>query len=69
MLFGYTLCFGDYLSEAIHDRIVCGLQNKETQEQLLTENGLTLAKTMEIPQSMEAANQNAQTLKGSKPNL
>ena len=41
------------------------------QKGLLAKNDLTLVKTMEIAQSMEAADQNAQKLKlkGSKPNL
>ena len=61
--------FGNYLSEAIRDSIVCGLWNKGTQKWLLAENDLTLAKTMEIAQSMEAADQNTQKLKGSELNL
>ena len=63
--------FGDYLSEAIRDRIVCicGLCNKGIQKRLLAENDLNLAKTLEIAQSMEAADRNAQKLKGNKLNL
>ena len=60
--------FGDYLSEAIHDRIVCGLCNEGIQKQL-TENDLNLAKTLEIAQSMEAADRNAQKLKGNELKL
>ena len=61
--------FGDYLSEAIRDHTVCGLRNEGTQKRLLAENDLTVAKIMEITQNMEAADRNAQKLKGSEPNL
>jgi len=61
--------FGDYLSEAIRDRIVCGLRNESIQKRLLAETELTLKKTMEIAQGMEAADRNAQRLKGGEPNL
>ena len=47
--------FGDYLSEAIRDRMVCGLRNEVIQKRLLAETDLNLAKTLEITQSMEAA--------------
>ena len=56
--------FGDYLSEAIRDRIVCGLRSESTQKRLLAEDDLTLAKTIEIAQGMEAADRNAVRLKG-----
>ena len=57
--------FGDYLAEAIRDRIVCGLSSESTQKHLLAEDDLTLAKTIEIAQGMEAADRNAVRLKGS----
>ena len=58
--------FGDYLSEAICDCIVCGLRNKHIQKRLLAETELTLTKMMEIAQSMEAADRDAQKLKGNE---
>ena len=61
--------FGDYLSEATCDRIVCGLCNKVIQMRLLVENDLNLAKALEIVQSMKAAVRNAQKLKGNELNL
>ena len=66
-----TLCaFGDYLSETIRDRIVCGLRNKHIQKRLLTETNLTLTKTMESHRAWKhAADRNAQKLKGNKLNL
>jgi len=55
--------FGDYLSEAIRDRLVCGLRSESTQKRLLAEAELTLTKALEIAQSMEAADRNTQRLK------
>lgn len=49
--------------------IVCGLCNESIQKHLLTEVDLTLTKMLEIAQSMEVADQNAQRLKGGEPNL
>ena len=57
--------FGDYLAEAIRDRIVCGLRSESTQKHLLAEDDLTLAKTIEIAQGMKVADRNAVRLKGS----
>ena len=45
-------------------RYVCGLRSKSTQKRLLSEADLTLARAVEIAQSMEAAHKNAQALKG-----
>ena len=62
--------FGDYLSEAIRDCIVCGLRNEHIQKRLLAETDLTLTKTMESHRAWKhAADQNAQKLKGNKLNL
>ena len=57
--------FGDHLTQAIRDRLVCGLRSEGTQKRLLAEADLTLAKALEIAQSMEAADRNTQRLKGS----
>ena len=57
--------FGDHLTQAIRDCLVCGLRSEGTQKRLLAEADLTLAKALEIAQSMEAANRNTQRLKGS----
>ena len=56
--------FGEYLSEALTDRLVCGLKSENTQKQLLAETELTLAKAIDVAQSMEATDRNAQQLKG-----
>ena len=47
--------FGEFLNDALRDRLVCGLNNTSAQKRLLSEATLTLAKAVEIAQSMEAA--------------
>ena len=56
--------FGEYLEQALRDRLVCGLKHEPTQKRLLTEASLTLAKAIEIAQSTESAERNALQLKG-----
>ena len=46
--------FGDYLNQALRDRLVCGLRSEAPQKQLLAESGLTLARAMSLAQGMEA---------------
>ena len=55
--------FGDYLPQAIRDRLICGLRSEGTQKRLLVEAELTLTKALEIAQRMEAADRNTQRLK------
>ena len=59
--------FGEYLNEALRDRLVCGLRNTGIQKRLLSEAKLTLAKAEEIAQGMEAADTNAKRLHGGDP--
>ena len=47
--------FKDYLSEALRDRLVCGLQSESIQKNLLARADLMLAKAITVAQSMEAA--------------
>ena len=61
--------FDGYLSEALRDRIVCGLRNEASQKHLLTNGDVDLANTIEIAQSMEAAQKDVRALKLSSPNL
>ena len=61
--------FGDSLSECLKDRLVCGLRNEAHQKRLLSEPELTLDKAQAICQSLETAELNAQTLRGSDPML
>ena len=58
--------FKTYLTEALHDRLVCGLRNESVQRRLLGVKDLTLQQAMEISQGMEAADHNAKSLKGSE---
>ena len=59
--------FRDYLNQALHDRLVCGLVNHNIQKKLLTEANLTLTKALEIAKSMEAAEANMKKLQISEP--
>ena len=52
------------LEEALRDRLVCGLRNEACQRRLLTKSDLTFQEALKIAQSMEAADTNAQQLKG-----
>ena len=47
--------FGDKLDEMLRDRIVCGINHLGMQRHLLSETDLTLAKTLEVAQGLEAA--------------
>ena len=61
--------FDGYLSEALRDRIVCGLRNEAKQKHLLTKGDVDLANTIEIAQSMEAAQKDTWALKSSSLDL
>ena len=56
--------FGDTLNLMIRDRLVCGINDENTQRLLLAEKELTYEKALEIARSQEAAAQNVQTLRG-----
>ena len=56
--------FKDYLAEALRNQLVCGLRSESIQKNLLARADLTLTKAIEIAQGMEAAERNAQQLKG-----
>jgi len=56
--------FEGFLDQALRDRLVCGLQNEGIQKRLLTEADLTLARAVEVAQGMEAAQVNANLMKG-----
>ena len=59
--------FGTYLEQALRDRLVCGLWKEAIQRQLLTKSELTFGEALQIAQGMEAADTNAQQLKGADP--
>ena len=47
--------FGDFLSQALRDRFVCGLRDSAIQKRLLSERKLELQSALEMAQGMEAA--------------
>ena len=55
--------FGEFLDQALRDRLVFGMRSEATQKHLLTEKEPTLERVLELALSLEAAQKNAQTLK------
>ena len=55
--------FGGYLSTALRDQMVCGLNTEALQQKLLAEANLTLDKAVEIAQAYEAATQETKVLR------
>ena len=58
--------FRDYLNDALLDQLLCGLQNQNIQNKLLSEDHLILMKILEITQGMEAAEANMKKLRSSE---
>ena len=56
--------FGDYLEQALRDRLVYGICSESIQKKLLAEAELTLKRAVEVAVGMEAAEKNYQKLKG-----
>ena len=54
---------GDYLEQALRDRLVCGIRHENTQKRLLSEANLTLAKATEITRGIEATESQSSQLK------
>ena len=54
-----TCKFGNFLAEALRDRLVCGIFTEQIQKRLLTEKNLTLDTALQIAVSMEAAQKDA----------
>ena len=50
----------------LRDRLVCGINDPNTQRRLLSEVNLTFQKAFEIAQGLESAVQNLKTLQGSQ---
>ena len=50
------------MNETLRDCFVCGLKSEVTQKRLLSETNLTLNRTVEIAQGIEAAEQHTQQL-------
>ena len=57
--------FGDYLEQALRDRLVCGLVNERVQQRLLSESELSLKKAFEIAQGMETAQKETYEMRSS----
>ena len=58
--------FENTLEVMLRDRLVCGINNPNTQRRLLSEVNLTFQKVFEIAQGLESAVQNLKTLQGSQ---
>lgn len=56
--------FGQFLDDAIRDKLVCGLTDHQIQNRLLSEANLDFKKTCEIALAMENASKEARSLKG-----
>ncbi len=61
--------FGDFLEQALRDRLVCGLKNDAIQKRLLQEKNLTNARAIEIAQGMEAAEKRTKEMKGTSASV
>ena len=55
----YSAALKKCLEEALHDRFVCGLRNKQTRKRLLAEKALTWKTAVEIALAMEVADEQA----------
>ena len=51
--------FGTFLDQALRDRFVCGVRSDAIQKKLLSEDDLTIARALEIAQSIKAADKNS----------
>ena len=61
-----TCDFGDFLSIALRDRLVCGLRSESIERKFLTEVDLTFDKAERITAAMELAQRNAVDLQPSR---
>ena len=61
--------FGEYLDEALRDRLVCGLRSETIQNRLLSEAELSLTKAVTMAQSMEAAELETKSLQVEKTTI
>lgn len=59
--------FGNYLEEALRDRLVCGLREEAVQKKLLTKEDLTFQQAISIAKASEQAEAEARQLHGSDP--
>ena len=59
--------FGPVLDDMLRDRLVCGINDDQMQERLLSEPKLTLEKATKIAHSVESAVQNVRQLQSVQP--
>ena len=59
--------FNDFLDQALHDKLVCGLWNENIPRKPLAEADLTLKQVFEVAQRMEATHYKASELQVSDP--
>ena len=59
--------FEGFLEQAFRDCLVCGMKNDNIRKHLRTKRDLTFAKAQELSLSLEAAENQAQELKGAEP--
>ena len=58
-----TCQFGTFLNEALMDQFVCGLSAVNIQKRLLSEADLTVERSLELSQAMDAAERGAKNFK------
>ena len=51
--------FGATLDAVLHDRLICGMNDKQIQRRLLSEKDLTFETSLEITKGMESAQKDA----------
>ena len=61
--------FGEFLNDALRDRLVCILKNELIQWKLLSQWELTLTQAVDIAKGMEAVTQDLHELQGQPPNI
>ena len=55
--------FGTFLDDALRDRLVCGIQSEYIQKYLLTKDGLTFQKAVEMAKTLETATKDLKDIK------
>ncbi|XP_038058795.1 uncharacterized protein K02A2.6-like [Patiria miniata] len=55
--------FGSFLDDALRDRLVCGIRSLFIQKHLLTKDGLTFSKAIELAKTLETATKDQQDIK------
>ena len=66
-----TCNFGEFMDDALHYRLVCGLASENFSRRLLADADCTttFAKAVELAQSFEQADKNAKAVKGAEASL